>query len=90
MNLNEKLYRVRYRINRGRPHIQLKDNVCSDCIDKTCLTICPVDNFSLEGGKVVFKWEDCVECGACRIACAKQSLDWNYPDGGFGISYRYG
>ena len=90
MNLNEKLHRVRYRVNSGRPHIRLNAEVCSDCLEKTCLYICPVDNFSLEDGKVVFKWEDCVECGACRIACTRGSLEWDYPDGSYGISYRCG
>lgn len=90
MNLSEKLHRVRYRVNSGRPHIRLDEGACTKCSERTCLNICPVDNYSLEDDKVVFKWEDCIECGACRIACTKQSLEWNYPDGSFGISYRYG
>ena len=90
MNLNEKLYRVRYCVHSGSPHITMNDEICSRCLEKSCLNICPVDNFSLEENKVIFKWEDCVECGACRIACSRGSLNWNYPDGAFGISYRYG
>lgn len=90
MNLSEKLHRVRYRVNQGRPHIRLKPEVCAACPGKTCLNVCPVDNYALEEGRLIFKWEDCLECGACRLACSQQALDWEYPDGSFGVSYRYG
>jgi len=90
MNISEKLYRFLFRINHGKPHIRLDVSECAKCLEKNCLNICPVDNFFLENDEVVLKWQDCVECGACRIACTRQSLYWNYPDGGFGISYRYG
>jgi ferredoxin like protein len=90
MRLNEKLHRVRYRVNRGKPHIRLNPEVCARCPERICLTLCPVENFFLEGQRVMLKWEDCLECGACRIACPLEALDWDYPEGGFGISYRYG
>jgi ferredoxin like protein len=90
MNLNEKLHRVRYRVNRGKPHIRLNLERCTQCAERVCLTLCPVENFFMEAQEVMLKWEDCLECGACRIACPLGALDWDYPDGGFGISYRYG
>ena len=69
MNLNERLYRIRYRIHSGNPHLLIDEGICDKCVQKDCLNICPVDNFILEEGHVILKWEDCVECGACRIAC---------------------
>jgi len=90
MKLNEKLHRVRYRVNRGKPHIRLNPDACFECSERACLTICPVENFFEEDQKVMIKWEDCLECGACRIVCPVGSLIWSYPDDGFGISYRYG
>ena len=90
MNLKQKLYYVRYRINQGKPHIHMDSKQCLICDDKPCIDICPAGNFTIEDGTVVLAWEDCLECGACRIACIRQSICWEYPDGRFGISYRYG
>ncbi|MDY6911458.1 MAG: ferredoxin family protein, partial [Chloroflexota bacterium] len=41
-------------------------------------------------GEFVFSYDGCLECGACRISCAKGAVDWNYPRGGFGVSFEYG
>ena len=81
MNLNERLYRIRYRIHSGNPHLSLDEGICENCVEKDCLNICPVDNFIIEEGHVILQWEDCVECGACRIACPYGSIRWNYPNG---------
>jgi len=90
MNLNERLYRIRYRIDSRNPHLSLNGGICEKCVEQDCLNICPVDNFILEEGHVVLKWENCLECGACRIACPYGSIRWDYPNGAYGISYRYG
>ena len=90
MNLNEKLHRIRYRINPGRPHIKPDPRACAECMQKACIYVCPVENYVLEDEVLVFKWEDCLECGACRVVCPSPALQWDYPDGAFGISYRYG
>ena len=38
--------------------------------------------------KVAF--ENCLECGACRIACDKKTLIWDYPKQGFGVTIKKG
>jgi len=31
-----------------------------------------------------------LECGTCRIACGAEVLEWNYPEGGAGVQFRFG
>ena len=58
--------------------------------EKPCLYICPVQNYVIVDDKLVFSWQGCVECGACRIACPHDAIEWEYPRGGFGVCFRYG
>ena len=50
----------------------------------------PVQNYTLEEERLVFSWQGCVECGACRIACTAGAIEWDYPRGGYGVCLRYG
>jgi ferredoxin-like protein FixX len=35
--------------------------------------------------------DGCVECGTCRIiAEATGDIEWNYPRGGYGVSFKFG
>ncbi len=91
MIIEEKMKQVRYVVDAQNPHIVVDSAICQNCSQKPCLYICPVQNYRLdEEGRVTFSWEACVECGACRIACTREALEWDYPDGSYGISYRYG
>ena len=92
MSVEEKLLLNKFIVDRA-PHITLKKELCLQCESKPCLRICPVQNFKLEKGEVVFDWAGCLECGSCRIVCnffGKGAIEWNYPRGGFGVVYRYG
>lgn len=65
---------------------------CRRCDDKACLFVCPasVYEWNSEEQKLNVRFENCLECGACRIACSKKSLDWKYPKSNFGITYKHG
>lgn len=91
MKLEDKLFLDRYVVD-SISHLKIKDqNVCTLCQKKQCLYTCPAQVYKLEEGKVVISYEGCVECGACRIICSEHNnLEWSYPRGGFGISYKYG
>ncbi len=90
LNLADKLYKVNFK--RGpEAHITLKDeSVCTSCVDKPCLNVCPFNVFILEDGKTVVNWDSCGEMGACRVVCPYDNINWTYPAGGFGVSYTYG
>jgi len=73
-------------------HIRLKEEICAKCDHRVCITICPAECFKLkeDENKMVFAYEGCLECGSCRVACEKGSLEWDYPRGSFGVSFEYG
>lgn len=90
MSIEEKLYLVRFNVDQGRAHIKVNKALCKDCEVKACLSACPVENYKWENDELLFSWEGCMECGTCRLACSKGALEWDYPRGGYGVSFRYG
>ena len=89
MNIDDKLALNLFHVDQD-PHIQVDQEICRRCPHKLCTHICPVENYTLDGdGTVVFSWEGCLECGTCRIICDQGAISWDYPRGGYGISYRF-
>jgi ferredoxin like protein len=89
MAIEDKLSTIRFNVD-AEPHIKVNTKICETCLEKSCLYVCLVQNYVLKDGKLVFSWQGCLECGACRIACARGAIDWDYPQGGFGVCLRYG
>jgi ferredoxin like protein len=53
--------------------------------------ICPAGCYSEnEKTEVMLTIDGCLECGTCRLACGMDVLDWNYPEGGTGVQFRFG
>lgn len=78
-------------------HIQIKDSSagapCVDaCRDKPCTTVCPakVYEWEAEQKKILVAYENCIECGACRMLCPFDNIACDWPVGGHGIKYKYG
>ena len=94
VKVEEKLFQNRYRVDTGRPHIQIKNaEVCSnECADRQCTVCCPAGCYTLEGnGRVVLITDGCLECGTCRIICDEhRNVEWDYPRGGYGILFKFG
>ena len=90
LELEDKLFLDRFKVGK-KSHLRLKDKeICRKCKDKACVYACPVQNYKKVDGVVELSWEGCLECGSCRIVCKHGVIEWNYPQGGFGITYRYG
>ena len=71
-------------------HIKVDFALCNDCEERYCALICPAACFTLkEEGGVAFTHVGCLECGACLAACGRGAIEWNYPRGGFGVSFRF-
>ena len=87
MRLEEKLYLLRHVVDE-KSHITIDEEACARCTDRVCLDICPANVYSYVEPRVFIAYENCVECGTCRIACP--FVEWVNPKGGAGISYRYG
>ena len=93
IKVEEKLFQNRYRVDTGRPHIDIADpELCRvQCKSKPCTICCPAACYTAEGdGRVTLITDGCLECGPCQIACIYGSVKWKYPGSGFGVQYRFG
>ncbi|PMS31193.1 ferredoxin like protein [Trinickia symbiotica] len=94
VNIEEKLFQNRYRVDTGRPHVQIRNaDVCTDeCGEKSCTFVCPASCYRVESnGTVTLIADGCLECGSCRILCADHdNIEWEYPRGGHGILFKFG
>lgn len=90
MSVNDKLLKTRFVVDSGNPHISVDTSLCDSCQDSACLVVCPGRCFEREQERLAFSWENCVECGSCRVVCSRKAVSWEYPRGGFGVCFRYG
>jgi ferredoxin like protein len=74
--------------------ITVDTEICRTCETKPCLYVCPAKVYKLdEKGELIYNTEGCMELGACTIVCrhiGKGAIKWSYPEGGKGITYRFG
>ncbi len=89
--LEDKLYTVKYNAD-TISHLQPVQECCRLCQSKICTIICPagVYEWNEEEQKLIVNFENCLECGACRIACEDKSLGWIYPKGTKGVTFKQG
>ena len=90
-NIEDKLYTVKYTPD-NVSHLKPKQELCRQCNKKICTIICPakVYEWDEETQKLIVNYENCLECGACRIACEKCSIEWEYPKGNKGVTFKQG
>ncbi len=89
VSLEEKLFTVRRRAGR-ESHIKLDVELCKSCVSLVCTYICPAEVFvanDAENG-VDVRYENCLECGTCQVACEMCAIEWSNPIWGAGVSYR--
>lgn len=88
--IEEKLFTIRYKVDE-QSHLIIKDQqVCMDCTTKECTHFCPADVYEWQGDHTSVAFENCIECGTCRIGCPADNIEWVYPKGGYGITYKFG
>ena len=75
-------------------HISIKDaSICATaCPTQPCTTVCPAKVYEWEEAhkKIVVNYENCIECGACRMLCPSENITCDWPRGGFGVAYKFG
>lgn len=71
-------------------HISVDTDICNVCPHHLCIAGCPTQCFKFYEGKMVFQYEDCVECGVCDIMCDQGSVTWDNPRGTYGVKYSQG
>ena len=92
MSIEDKLGLLLYK-NDTQTHIKIKDQAkCQACVKKPCLSVCPAKVYQWNETKkeTHAAHENCIECGAARMLCPYDNIDWNPPRGGFGVQYKYG
>ena len=89
LSLEDKLYLVKTKKDQVS-HIKIDRKVCRLCREKTCLFVCPANTYEERDGKIEASYENCLECGSCRVACADGAIKWQNPRGGFGVSFVNG
>lgn len=93
LTLDDLLGLDRYEIDEENSHIQIDQACCQRCQLQPCLTVCPAAVYVVAEGEVTARYENCVECGTCQIACdsgGEGGITWRPPQGGYGIVFRYG
>lgn len=79
--------------NDHQSHIAVPDpKTCLKCKDKPCTKVCPAKVYDWDEStkKIIIGYENCIECGAARMICPYQNIQWEPPRGGFGVSYKFG
>ena len=91
MSIDDKLFKVKY-VNNIKSHLTNDIKECKNCKEKCCTFICPANvwQFNEETQTMTINHENCLECGACRIACSKQCINWKYPQGNNGVTFKRG
>lgn len=72
-------------------HIKIKEGMSKDQRLKRAVLVCPAGLYCENPqGEVELTIDGCLECGTCRIACGVDVLEWNYPNSGCGVQFRFG
>ena len=90
-NIDDKLFTIKYKCDENS-HLEPNQEDCLNCPDRPCTYVCPANVYEWdeEQGKLLVGFENCLECGACRIVCTAQTLVWKYPKSGYGVTFKYG
>jgi ferredoxin like protein len=88
-SIDDKLYTTKFKVDEVS-HLAIKDPArCAICLKFQCLTACPAHVYSRRADQSIeIAYSGCLECGTCQVLC--DNIDWRYPTGGFGVSYRFG
>ncbi len=91
MNIDDKLYTLKYSPD-TKSHLNPDNEQCKLCESRNCTYICPakVYEWNEETQSLIVNYENCLECGACRIACERKAIDWQYPKGTKGVTFKQG
>ena len=89
MNIDDLLAKVKYNPDKVS-HLVPNQEKCRACQRRVCETVCPAGVYVWEEteNKLVVNFENCLECGACKIACTNACIDWKYPNSNKGVIFK--
>lgn len=88
-SIQDKLANIKYNCD-STSHLILDKEKCLVCKEKVCTFICPANVYEQDSitGNINVQYENCLECGACRIACPKEAIEWKYPKATYGVVFK--
>jgi ferredoxin like protein len=95
LTLEDKLYLVKFKPDE-ESHLVIKDmGVCAGKCSgqgRACTNFCPagVYKWDEKNSAMIVNYEECFECGSCRVGCPFGNIEWRYPRGGYGVQFRNG
>ena len=86
ITIEEKLFITRFRPN-TESHIKTNQDICNLCPGKECTKFCPANVFvwSEIDEKLIIGYENCLECGACKMGCPFEAIEYVNPKSGYGV-----
>ena len=89
--IEDKLFTLKFKPDEHSHLEVISQETCrTKCGNRACTTFCPAQVYKWEEDRLMVSHENCLECGCCRIACPQRNIQWRYPRGGFGVTFRYG
>lgn len=91
VNVDVKLGVNKFFVDEEEAHIELVDNPDPAELAKL-IAACPAGLYKQDDdGEIQFDYAGCMECGTCRVICGDSIIKkWNYPNGTFGVEFRFG
>lgn len=89
LSLEDKLFLVKTKKDTVS-HIEVDKIKCRRCQSKICLRVCPAKTYEEHDGEIVVAYENCLECGSCRVVCSDGAIHWENPRGGMGVTFING
>lgn len=85
-SLYEKLYKKTFCPD-IESHIKVNPDICRICIRKECTKFCPSQVFiwAKYDDKLIISYENCLECGACKMGCPYEAIKYTSPNAGYGV-----
>lgn len=73
-----------------KSHISIRnDDIClNECENKPCTYYCPTRVFFWTDEEIKIDYGRCIECGACPWGCPYENINWSFPPGGYGVTYK--
>ncbi len=91
VNIDEKIGATKFFVDEDYAHLKIRSpEICRQCSLRPCLNFCPAGVYRLTENMIVVSYQACLECGSCRVGCPYRNIQWDYPRGGFGVSYKFG
>jgi ferredoxin like protein len=92
MSTPERLAGNRYVTDEECSHIEVHQELARKTgTGRRLVAVCPAHVYAEEAdGSISVEYAACLECGTCLAVAAPGTLEWRYPRGGMGVSYREG